>query len=283
MGYGRVNALAAVQAALPTISGTDYLCSTNTFSLQNAPAGSTVSWSVSPTNLFSGSTSGSGNSAPLSPYSSFASGQATITFVIETDCGEFEVQKSFWVGRPKVPGAILGHTSPTVGSYEMYLVSGGFPTGATSMSWVLPFCFGCSDPWSVYSGHNLHQMVAIVGDSEGYVQAMGNNTCGNGPASLLYVVPDVGGGSCNPCPFIYPNPASDELFVEWRYEEALRALDETEEYEVSLYDMQGARLFSGKSSSAVFRMDLGKLRNGFYYIHILNKEGLIRKQIRVER
>ena len=268
-----------------TISGPDYLCSTNTFTLQNAPAGSTVSWSVSPGEHFSGDTLGSGSSATLSPYSSFASGQATITFVIETDCGEVPVHQSFWVGRPSLPDSIIwGSTSPTVGSYEMYLASGGIPPGATSMSWVLPYCFGCSDPWSIYSGHNLIQMVAIVGDSPGYVQAMGNNTCGNGPASLLYVVPDVGGGPCNPCPRIYPNPASDELFVEWRFEEeALRALYETDEYEVALYDMQGARLFSGKSSSVMFRMDLSKLRNGFYYIHILHKEGLIRKQIRVER
>ena len=270
--------------SITTISGPDYLCSTNTFTLQNTPAGSTVSWSASPTNLFTGSTSGSGTSAPLSVYSSFASGQATITFEIETDCGEVELQQSFWVGKPSTPGPIiLGNTAPTVGSYEMYLLTSGIPPGATSMTWWLPYCFGCTDPWSIYSGHNLIQMVAIVGDSPGYVQAMGNNTCGNGPASLLYVVPDLGGGSCNPCPFIYPNPASDELFVEWRFEEAFRALDETEEYEVALYDMQGARLFSGKSSSVMFRMDLSKLRNGFYYIHILHKEGLIRKQIRVER
>ena len=195
------------------------------------------------------------------------------------------MHQSFWVGKPSTPGPIiLGNTAPTVGSYEMYLLTSGIPPGATSMTWWLPYCFGCTDPWSIYSGHNLIQMVAIVRDSPGYVQAMGNNTCGNGPASLLYVVPDVDGGSCNPCPRIYPNPASDELFVEWRFEEeALRALYETDEYEVALYDIQGARLFSGKSTSVMFRMDLSKLRNGFYYIHILHKEGLIRKQIRVER
>ena len=287
MGYGRVNALNAMKAVYP-VSGPETLCNSTlgSYNVQNLPTGFIVTnWSVAPTQLFSPPFSGTSQTANVTGTSdAFSSGQATITFVIETDCGEVEVQHSFWVGRPSLPDSIIwGSTSPTVGSYEMYLVSGGIPDGATSMTWWLPYCFGCSDPWSIYSGQNLIQMVAIVGDSPGYVQAMGNNTCGNGPASLLYVVPDVGGGSCNPCPFIYPNPASDELFVEWRFEEALRTLDETDEFEVALYDMQGARLFSRKSTSALLRLDLSKLRNGFYYIHILHKEGLIRKQIRVER
>ena len=56
------------------ISGSDFLCSSSTYSIQNPPTGSTISWSVSPTHLFSGATSGSGTTANLSPASSAVSG-----------------------------------------------------------------------------------------------------------------------------------------------------------------------------------------------------------------
>ena len=268
---------------IPTTSGPDYLCSTNTFTLQNAPAGSTVSWSVSPGILFSGDTLGSGSSAPLSPYHYLTSGQATITFIIETDCGEVPVQQSFWVGRPTEQGPIFGNTNPSTGSLATYLVASQ-PPGATSMNWVLPFCFGCSQPWSFWSGQNSTQMVAQVGDPSGYVQAMGSNPCGNGGASLLYVTPE--GSGCGSCPIqiVHPNPASDELMLSFVDPEDGRTVTaEVEPYEVSLYDMHGARIFEGKGKEPVFRMDVSRLKNGFYYLHVLNRYGLTRKQIRVER
>ena len=282
-GFGLVNAHAAVRAAFP-ISGPDYLCSTNTFTLQNAPAGSTVNWTAEPGSLFSNNPpSGSGTSAVLSPYSSFASGQATITFTIESACAEVQVQKSFWVGRPSVPGAIIGNTNPSIGSLATYMVP-SLPSGATSMSWVLPYCFGCSQPWSFWSGQNSTQMVAQVGDPAGYVQAMGNNACGNGGASLLYVTPD--GGGCGSCPIqiVHPNPASDELTLTFADPGDGKILQqEVEPYEVSLYDIHGSKMYEAQSSEPVFRMDVSRLKNGFYYLHILNRYGLTRKQIRVEK
>ncbi|MCH7414895.1 zinc-dependent metalloprotease [Belliella sp. R4-6] len=81
------NADCLCECVSATISGPDFLCSTSSYSLQNPPVGSTVSWSVSPTHLFSGATSGTGATANLSPASSSASGAATLTYSITTDCG----------------------------------------------------------------------------------------------------------------------------------------------------------------------------------------------------
>jgi len=47
-GFGRVNAHAAVQAALPNITGSDYLCSTTPITLENPPPGATVTWTTNP-------------------------------------------------------------------------------------------------------------------------------------------------------------------------------------------------------------------------------------------
>lgn len=57
------NANCLCECVHSSISGPEFLCSSNSFTLQNVPAGSTVTWSVSPTHLFSGSTSGNGASA----------------------------------------------------------------------------------------------------------------------------------------------------------------------------------------------------------------------------
>ena len=282
-GFGRLNAQAAIQASLPTISGPNHLCSSNTFVLQNAPAGSTISWSVTPTSRFSGATSGTGATANLSPLNSFTSGPAVITYTITANCGSLQRQRTFWVGRPSTPGAIVGNTNPSIGSLATYLVP-SLPSGATSMSWILPYCYGCSQPWSFWSGQNSTQMVAQVGDPSGYVQAMGTNPCGNGGVSLLSVTPD--GSGCGSCPIqlVYPNPASEELTLAWvEPAEGEIIQEKVEPYEVTLYDLYGTKVYEAKSSDPIFRVDVSKLKNGFYFIHVLNKYGLTRKQIRVER
>jgi lysyl endopeptidase len=267
--------------ATMNVSGSNLLCSSGSYSLQNLPSGFSVSWTVSPTNLFSGSTTGTGNVANLSINNSFSSGQATLTYNIQTNCGETQVSRNFWVGRPGIPSLIQGNITPSIGSYETYSVP-SLPNGATSISWVLPYCFGCNQPWSIYSGQNLTQMVAIVGDSDGYVQAIGSNACGSGGASLLYVTPDT--GPCNPCPLlIYPNPASDELTFEWEISEDEHNQVKVEEYELSIFDSNGALLFSLSTEKPKVKINVLHLKVGFYYLHITNKNGLIRKQLRVER
>lgn len=100
-GFGRVNALAALQQALPPITGNDLMCSSANFTLQNVPAGVMATWSVNPTSLFTGSTSGSGATANLN--SSGSSGQATLTYTLTSPCGNLQIQRSIWVGTPKSP------------------------------------------------------------------------------------------------------------------------------------------------------------------------------------
>jgi hypothetical protein len=84
------------------ISGPNNLCSSSTYSIQDPSTGSTVSWSVSPANLFSGATSGIGATINLSPASSSVSGSATLTFSVTTDCGIVDIEKSIWIGEAAV-------------------------------------------------------------------------------------------------------------------------------------------------------------------------------------
>lgn len=86
MGYGRVNAFSAVQAALPTISGSSFVCTSGSqFTLNNMPVGATATWTATPANLFAVS-SGSGTTTTLSATNG-VQGTGTITFVVSTNCG----------------------------------------------------------------------------------------------------------------------------------------------------------------------------------------------------
>jgi len=117
MGYGRLNAQAAVQAALPTITGTSLVCTTySTFNLNNPPPGSTVTWSRS-SNLTLDSSNNT--SAAVRAINSTVSGNGWVRATITGDCGSFDVQEDFWVARPATP-MIYGPQTTVTGSLNYY-------------------------------------------------------------------------------------------------------------------------------------------------------------------
>ena len=61
----------------------------------------------------------------------------------------------------------------------------------------------------------------------------------------------------------YPNPVSDVV--------NFKGL--TEPYELSIYDIQGMKVYSTQSSST--SIDIGHLQNGAYFLSIQQAEGLI--------
>jgi hypothetical protein len=254
----------------PTISGPDYLCSTNIFTLQNAPVGSTVSWTVSPTHLFSASTSGSSSSAQLSPSGFSASGQATITFEIETDCGEVEIQRSFWVGR--AVSSIEGPYEMAVNTVENYFATGNPYMGITDYQWSV---FPSGYHWIGNQGTNgITLSFSATGLYSLELDVV--NPCGaRGSEIGIYVY--------NPWEHftLYPNPTSDILHISMDLE--ARGRDVDQDFEVSLYDGQGRELIPTKPAHQQTSLNLSRIPKGFYYVHIRYKDALLRRQIRVER
>ncbi|MBX2965620.1 MAG: S8 family peptidase [Cyclobacteriaceae bacterium] len=103
-GFGRLNAHAAIQAVMPTITSSSLAVCTNgtTFTLNNVPAGVTVTWTATPANLFqtsSGTLPTGVNTLILNAANNNVSGQGTITFTITTGCGNpVQLQTFAWVG-----------------------------------------------------------------------------------------------------------------------------------------------------------------------------------------
>ncbi|SMD45869.1 Por secretion system C-terminal sorting domain-containing protein [Aquiflexum balticum DSM 16537] len=264
------NAACLCECVNSTISGPDYLCSTNTFTLQNVPVGSTVSWSVSPTHLFSGSTSGNGTNASLSPASWGSSGQATLTFSIEGDCGTVESSTEFWVGR--AISYIEGPYEMAINTVENYFATGNPYMGITDYQWSL---FPSGYHWIGNQGTNA---ITLSFSATGLYSLELDvvNPCGaRGSEIGIYVY--------NPWEHftLYPNPTSDILHISMDLE--TRGRDVDLDFEVSLFDGQGRELIPAKQAHQEASLDLSRIPKGFYYVHIRYRDALLRRQIRVER
>ncbi|EPA00292.1 Lysyl endopeptidase [Indibacter alkaliphilus LW1] len=267
------------------ISGPDFLCSTNTFTLQNTLAGSTVSWSASPAGM--AGISGSGNSVNLTPQ---GNGQVTLTATISTDCGDVEVQKTFVTATGPIPTSAISlepfESSPYVCPNQTF----GFHPGP-------------NEPWYQYEVQVVNGHYTEV--NHGYFWIHFNNYIPSPPYPLvydagvsvrihngcswsdwkpvsMYTEPSCAGGGCELCFLTFPNPADEELQVHWN-PQVKRTAGDDPGFDVQFYDQRGKILFSQSGISEKISLETRKFKNGFYYLHIRYKEGLIRRQIRVER
>lgn len=104
-GYGRVNALAAVQSSLTAsfVSGPSVVCPSASYSVTNMPVGATVSWSSSNTSILT-------INASTGAATRIGNGQVTITANIQytAGCTAFRVTKPVNVGKPIISFIVNG-------------------------------------------------------------------------------------------------------------------------------------------------------------------------------
>ncbi|UCS92503.1 S8 family peptidase [Echinicola marina] len=280
-GFGRLNAQAALQSALPTVSGSSLLCSgSGTFTLPNTPAGSTVTWSVTPTSPFTNS-NGTGSSAFVELFASTYTGRTPkITFNVSSDCGDVEISQNFWPGQPQItyfpPGQDPCHANPY---------------------WSAPDIPGVTYTWSVDNPNvwivqNGDRIVAVLSDDPEYFNLtlqMSDGTCSTSHVINAYTdgyyCQCFSDPSCNNqmALNVYPNPVSENLTVE--VDTTDFRLENTGEYlyELKIYSPSGDEMISKQVSTLKTSINVRDLKNGFYYIHLIHKEGIIREKIRVER
>jgi subtilisin family serine protease len=117
-GYGRINACAAVSAALSTlsISGDNTVCTTSSnYSIPNLPTGATVTWSASPLGI---ATINSPNSTQTT-LTKNNNGSITLTATIANACGagNIVINKQIGVGYTQILN--IGYPSSTVAPDEL--------------------------------------------------------------------------------------------------------------------------------------------------------------------
>ena len=258
-----------------SISGPDVLCSSNSYTLQDLPPGTTATWTASPSHLFSVS-SGTGVTANLGP-SAAASGQGTLTYTISGSCGTVQVSKQVWVGKAlPSPTFIQGPYEMAVNTVHNFYVN-PVPT-ATNYQWSV---YPSGNEW-IGSNGNSGITLSISAAGSYSLEVDITNPCG-----VIGLETPVDVSLFSALFTAYPNPASEELHIEMIPSEkpekqGVDVPDHTA-YEIKLFDPSGIELHSQVASDTKVTLNVRHLDNGFYYIHILHKEGVIRKKIRVQR
>lgn len=284
-GFGRLNAFAAVNAAAPQIQGSPQLCTTETYTIQNLPAGATVNWSVSPSYLVTTTTSG--NSITLNKA---YDGDIVLSATVSSACGDInlspltikvgtpvfdlprftnlENDAQYWCSNATGNSFTIENTNHT-GVYEARLLS--YPSLTV---------FATNN--NAYPGSDVFGYVPA-----GYYvfQIRATNSCGTSD----WVETEVESLDCSinyrtSNYNIYPSPANNELTIEYTEQE-----DEiTEKLSITNIN-KDIKLFNGKGESmlsSIMRdnesklvLDTSKIPDGTYYLHIIEGKETIKKQI----
>lgn len=268
------------------VSGEEVVCSNDQYLLENFPIGSSLSWAVTPSSLFTGSTTGTGSLATLSAANLNFSGSAVLTFtIINGACSSRTVSKNLWVGKPQIP-SISGPSCFEPG-LNYYLTANS--QGADSYSWNFPTCpYFPFDPelcWENYSGNSKTACVH-AGEQDGTISVFVSNRCGTRSVNMAIDLCNQGGGGGGGVQqrrrvelgnvaslvndiAIYPNPLSYEngktLFVQGGDKTLVGAL-------VKIYDSSGRMILQEKNFQLPISIDLQTLDSGVYMISVYSSD-----------
>ncbi|MFT5984243.1 MAG: lysyl endopeptidase [Ulvibacter sp.] len=227
--------------SLNNISGPSVMCRGQqaAFCATSNTGSSGYSWSVSPTDMFTSSTSGTGTCATLEVDEDYmGNGWATLSFtgnfpVYGTCTSSGTITKKIWIGLPEQPSLNL----PACFNKRTNISISVEGDGATTYTWEFPSCpfvMPPNDPhpdcWFNYDGNTSDDQINIyVGQQTGSISVWATNACGTTSVNvpINFCDPQEEG----PGPHIrnshksiikkvsevefdlYPNPASDFVIV----------------------------------------------------------------------
>ena len=261
-GFGRINAFQALQQVMPSISGPEFVCTTNAnFTLTEVPAGSTIDWSVLPVNLFTNDI-GTGISFSTSANNNMF-GAGTITATITNGCGQTDISFEVWVGKPSGvttnPSGVPAIEAQMGSIFNIYVTS--IPGATTSsLNWRT----------NRNSGLNLNPgygvcVVECLAIGYNYVYVTSSNTCGTSSYSLIPVDVTSEGGGGQQFLSLSPNPSNGVFDIE------IKDLDNSkldQMIEIVIYDSYQNKVFQSTFYDESITIDLSHKQKGFYYLHL---------------
>ena len=247
VGYGLVNAYAAVSSVLPNITGPSTICTNGTFTATNVING-TFTWDKS-SNL---SISGTGTTVTVSKNSD---GPGWVAL----KSGNTELKRiNVYAGIPSQI-SISGPTEvDSNGQYTANYLSG---TNAT-VNWKMV------NGSNYYMGNSSSNPVNIYFSSGYYTLAVTvANICGYNQPSGAFIIYANGGKGGSGSYSYYPNPVNDILRVEIPTENE-KAKVTSHTYDVRLYDERGSMVRKAETRGGTVEFNVANLPNGMYYLHI---------------
>ncbi len=270
----------------PTNTGSSLVCTASNFSINNLPVGSTLSWSSSNPSGLSINAS-TGVATRVNNYN----GQVNISATVSGSCGSVPVPPlTVWVGAPGAnigtliyPSGSRGIDPVALGPASTYLFQSDYVPQATSFRWLLPSGF------SFYSGSTTSSPFITTSATAGsytlFCAAV--NSCGQSWTHSLGITISTGGGCC-PAAAVrlsaFPNPASSTMTVTVADSLATGesgALDQP--YRLALVDRMGSVAFSTRSDQCTLQIPVNNLPMGIYYLNLVYKEAVVRRQVIISR
>ncbi len=257
-----------------TISGANIICSTpQVYTLNNRPAGTTVTWSATPTGIVTIAPSPDGSQATVTKTGSgYITLQATIT---NNGCGSLIVNSSsIRVGGYSSSDYPITGPSSACKNQTVYFSTNDLP-GATNYQWTW------SSSWTYVSGQGTRYLTLQTGSTTGsfYVTVRVANACdaGGSPATKIVQV--------NNCGFSFttsPNPSTGSIIVSTNSQ----TLPETNNppdriYQIKVIDQNGGvrKQFSYSGGVTTTVINLSNLIAGIYTIQAYNGSGWSGQQI----
>ena len=256
--------------SLLTITGPSLVCTSNsTFTLNNRPSGTTVSWIHSDHLVY---VSGQGtDNYTVRAASSTAIGVGWVKAIVSNSCGNNTLEKTVWVGKPITP--IIFCPFNVVGMNSLIEVLAASP-GADNYTWsvgggTITSGQGTSDIWIMTSSHCLYDLT---------IRLTTSNSCGSSAQTMKSVPFDCSGG-VNPLS-VSPNPASQTITVELKDTPATATTEKANEgFTVKLLNSYNKPVYQKKVKSKRFTINVSRYRAGIYYLRVIKGNKLYTKKV----
>ena len=271
--------------------GFPIVCNSNsTFTLQNRPAGTTVSWSKS-SNLTYVSGQGSDNYT-VKAASSTTSGVGWVEATIE-GCGSFVPREEVWVG-PYNTSIIYMSGTYGVCQGELYTYTLNLPNGHQS-----GYTYQWNKPNNWYINNQGTNWISLrvpqySTPDYGVVEARVNNGCGWSPYTGVTVYPGYSCGGVYSYS-VFPNPANSSLTIERTLDDELIQTDINADKPlrqdsqaigdiiIKLFDKTGQLVKTKISRNNKTVINISGLKEGLYHLKIIYNEEVIDEQVKIER
>lgn len=296
VGYGRVNALQAVEKAILSkvkINGPESICNSTIYTLNNLRPGMNVNWSASGSITIPQNSTGSSVSVTVNN-----NGNGKLTAVISSPIGNRTITKIIKTGTPVITAESYSYNnSPNYSISPYYSIPNNGVSavpayveaifsfeGATSSNVQILDQSHYSIPWSVGAAADglLLNFDFYQQDQWIVFQVSAISNCGTSTYNVAFYSPVSGGGY-----MIYPNPADTELMVV--YTDVMRKTGKTmqlkssepKSFEIILTDVNGNILTMENSEvgEKQLRLDTQNIPEGIYFLQINDKNQSISKKV----
>ncbi|GGN07870.1 hypothetical protein GCM10010967_49370 [Dyadobacter beijingensis] len=254
-GFGNTST-ASINMSL--ISGSNFVCTTNSYSVANLqPGTSVVSWSSSNSSLLTI------NAAGTASRVGNGNGQVTITATLNNGCGNFTRTKTVHVGKPIVTGISVDSDVCTGQGQDVVANL----LGSSSASWSIT-SGNAFNATLMDNGNGITYFNSNVQDCYG-LQINVSNACGSVVDGTTICV-----NGCFGQLVAYPNPAKDVVTLDF----SSFSCNELPE-EILVFDEKSAlpkrsiNVQASLNAEQKIQMDTHDWARGTYYLHLMTNAG----------